>query len=137
MIYSVSIFSHLNIEDQAAWLKELARVTRPNGLCFLTTVGPHGLKIRSSFMGVDESSVLRQLEKIGFFFKEYADWRENVRHQDKLRITSIMVGVERPYGNAILSPDYIRRQWPAAGFEVRAVVEGIIHGQDLVVLRRL
>jgi hypothetical protein len=37
----------------------------------------------------------------------------------------------------VLSPDYIRKQWPSAGFEVRAIVEAIIDDQqDLVVLRR-
>jgi len=36
-----------------------------------------------------------------------------------------------------LSPDYIKRHWPDAGFEVRAIVGGVVDGQDLVVLRRV
>jgi SAM-dependent methyltransferase len=33
LIYSVSIFSHLNIRDHELWLQELARITRAGGPC--------------------------------------------------------------------------------------------------------
>ena len=57
--------------------------------------------------------------------------------QATLRVASHMVGVERSYGTTVLSPDYIKRHWPDAGFEVRAIVGGVVDGQDLVVLRRV
>ena len=136
MVYSVSIFTHLSLADQALWLKELARVTKPGGWCFLSTEGLASLPIRSRNMGEDETMVRSRLETDGVFFKEYPDWRKNVQHQATLRVTSLMVGVERSYGTTLVSPDYIRRHWPAAGFEVRAVVPGVVNGQDLVVLRR-
>src|SRR5205823_11780174 len=81
MVYSVSIFSHLTIEDAAAWLRELARITKSGGLCLLTTAGPANLKIRSKHMGMDENVANARLAQDGFFFKEYEDWRENVQHQ--------------------------------------------------------
>ena len=84
-----------------------------------------------------EASLRPRLEQEGFFFQEYDDWRQNIQHQDTLKVTSLMVGVERSYGVTMISPDYIRKHWPAAGFEVRAVVEGIAHGQDIAMLRRL
>jgi SAM-dependent methyltransferase len=137
MIYSVSIFSHLNMEDQASWLKELARVTKAGGWCFLSTEGLVSLRLRFPHLGPDELQSLRQrLLQEGYLYKEYADWQENVRRQDTLRVTSLMVGVERSYGTTVLSPDYIKRHWPDAGFEVCAIVEGVVDGQDLVVLRR-
>ena len=136
-VYSISIFSHLNMEDVALWLKELARVTKPGGWCFLTTSGFSHVPYRYMHMGMDESSLRARLENEGFCFKEYEDWRESVLHQNKLRVTSLMVGVERSYGMTMIAPEYIRKQWPAAGFEVRAVVEGGVGGQDLAVLRRL
>jgi len=136
MVYSVSIFSHLSMEDQPLWLKELARVTKPGGWCFLSTEGRCSVRYRCEALHETEAALQAHLDKEGFYYKEYADWQENTKHQSTLRVTSIMVGVDRSYGMTFLSPDYIRLHWPAAGFEVRAVVEGIVDGQDLVVLRR-
>ena len=136
MIYSVSIFSHLNMDDQAAWLKELARVTKPGGYAFLSTEGYVSLPYRCQGMGVAEAAIRAELDQKGFFFMESSDWRENTKHQNTLAVTSLYVGIERSYGTTILSPNYIRQQWPSTGFEVCAVVEGVIDGQDLVVLRR-
>ena len=137
LVYSVSIFSHLNKEDHEIWLKELARVTKPGGWCFLTTLGYCCLAFHARGLGTQEASLRPRLEKDGFFFQEYDDWRENTRHQNTLKVTSLMVGVERSYGVTMITPEYIRKHWPAAGFEVRAVAEGIAHGQDLAVLGRL
>ena len=36
LVYSVSVFTHMHEPQAAAWLAELARVTRPGGLAFLT-----------------------------------------------------------------------------------------------------
>ena len=137
LVYSVSVFSHLSMEDQMPWLKELARVTKPGGWCFLSTEGYTSVRSRCRGMHEDEAKLRAHVEREGFFYKEYADWREIVQHQNTLRVTSLMVGINRSYGSTIVSPDYVRRHWPAAGFEVRAVVEGVVDGQDLVELRRL
>lgn len=137
MVYSVSIFSHLNMEDQALWLNELARVTKPGGYCFLTTEGLSTLQLLGEAFGQDETVLRARIAKDGFLYKEYPDWQKSVNNQNTLKVASLMVGVERSYGNTVLSPDYIRKQWPSAGFEVRAIVEAIIDDrQDLVVLRR-
>ncbi|MGA2865102.1 MAG: class I SAM-dependent methyltransferase [Verrucomicrobiota bacterium] len=137
LVYAVSVFSHLSPEDQGPWLKELARVIKPGGWCFLTTEGYTSIKYRCKGMDAQEATLRAHLDREGFYYKEYGDWRENVRNQDTLRVTSLMVGIDRSYGSTILSPGHIRRNWPAAGFEVRAVVEGIVDGHDLVELRRL
>ncbi len=39
LVYGLSVFTHLTVELQRAWLAELARVLRPNGLLILTTHG--------------------------------------------------------------------------------------------------
>lgn len=95
------------------------------------------LKLFCEAFGQDETALRARIDQEGFLYKEYPDWQECVKSQNTLKITSLRVGVERSYGNTVLSPDYIRKHWPAAGFEVRAIVEAIIDdGQDLVVLRR-
>jgi SAM-dependent methyltransferase len=39
LVYALSIFTHLTVEQQRTWLVELARVLRPGGLLLLTTHG--------------------------------------------------------------------------------------------------
>jgi len=136
LVYSVSIFSHLSPEDQGIWLRELARVTKPGGWCFLTTDGLVSLPYRVKSWPEGEATIRRRVIEQGFVYKEYAELWDNVRCQHTLRVTSLLVGITRSYGNMFLSADYIRREWPAAGFEVRAVIEGLTDGQDLAVLRR-
>ena len=136
LIYSVSIFSHLSIEDQKAWLTELARITKPGGWCLLSTEGLTSLEIRCAEMGKSAAAVEAELNTNGYYYREYPEWTENVRHQNTLRVTSLMVGIERSYGSTILTSGFIHEHWPKAGFQVRAIVPGIIDGQDLVILLR-
>ena len=56
MIYSVSIFSHLNMEDLGTWLAELGRITRPGGYCFLTTEGETDISPLAPIFGTNEST---------------------------------------------------------------------------------
>jgi len=69
MVYSVSIFSHLNMEDQAIWLKEMARVTKPGGGCFLTTEGLPTLKLFCEVFGQNETACGRALTRRVFYTK--------------------------------------------------------------------
>jgi SAM-dependent methyltransferase len=136
LIYSVSIFSHLNLDDQGIWLRELARILKPGGFALLSTEGVTSLPFRCQHLAVDEATCRARLDREGFYFEEAPDWKENVERQNTLAVTSLYVGIERSYGTTILTSDYIRRHWSSAGFEVCAVVDGVIDGQDLVVLRR-
>lgn len=137
LVYSVSVFSHLNIEDQGSWLSELARITRTHGYCFLTTEGYTSLKATADLFGGDEETARARLDKSGFLYHEYEEWAESVRRQNTLRIASVFVGVEHSYGRIVLSPRFIRETWGQHSFEVVDVVEGIVdRRQDLVILRR-
>ena len=40
LVYSVSIFTHLDEVLQRPWIEELARVVRPGGLVLVTVTGP-------------------------------------------------------------------------------------------------
>ena len=138
MVYSVSILSHLNMEDQALWLDELARVTHPGGYCMLTTEGLEAVPSLAADFGADEAALRRELREEGFIYRAYADWEDHVRAQDELRIASLLVGVERSYGNTIVDPEFIRRQWPEHGFQIVEILRGVIdHRQDLVIAQRV
>lgn len=39
LVYALSVFSHLSRPQQLAWMRELARVTRPDGLILVSTHG--------------------------------------------------------------------------------------------------
>ncbi len=48
LIYSISVFTHIPLEIQRAWLKELHRITHPNGHVIITLHGNHLLPKLSS-----------------------------------------------------------------------------------------
>jgi SAM-dependent methyltransferase len=39
LVYALSVFSHLNLDQQVAWMRELVRVTRPDGVVLVSTHG--------------------------------------------------------------------------------------------------
>lgn len=137
LIYSVSIFSHLSMEDIPPWLDELARITKPGGICLLTTEGTTALVALSKALDVPFDELAGKLKTKGFLYKEYDHLKESVENQNTLKVTSLLVGVEGSYGVTVLSTDHIKEHWNTAQFEVVDIVEGIIgYRQDLVILRK-
>ena len=136
MIYSVSTFSHLSPSDHLPWLRELCRVTKPGHFCFVTTEGLTGfrkVKVEASLEACDE----RQFYETGILYKEYPFMDAERRRRHKIPVANLAMGITGSYGNTVLMPDHIRSTWPASGFEVVDIVEGIIdQRQDLVVLRK-
>jgi ubiquinone/menaquinone biosynthesis C-methylase UbiE len=137
MVYSVSTFSHFCMEDQRPWLRELARVTKSGGRCFLTIEGEAALSPLAETLGVSRDSLADQLRQRGALYKEYEDLNEALQGHDTLRLASLLVGVRGSYGNTVLSAEYVVAEWNSAEFEVVDIVKGIIdYRQDLVILRR-
>jgi SAM-dependent methyltransferase len=136
MVYSVTTFSNLCPEDHMPWLKEMCRVTKPGGFCFLTTEGIGALRfMEREFEDLAEGE--KQLREAGFLYREYPWLAGERQRRTRIAIANRVVGIEGSYGNTVLTPDYIRRTWPASGFEVVDIIEGIIdHRQDLVTLRK-
>jgi ubiquinone/menaquinone biosynthesis C-methylase UbiE len=136
LVLSVSIFSHLSIADNPIWLKELARVTRPGGLCCLTILGSHamGLHAGNSSSGTDASKLL---EEQGYLFQNYEkpDFQRAAAEMfDKGNTLHL---IKEDYGNTYLSEKFIRENWDNGDFELRQFIPGIIDSQqDLVVLKR-
>jgi SAM-dependent methyltransferase len=135
MIYSVSTFSHLNPEDQKIWLKELYRITRPGGYCFLTTEGWKALEsLRYLFPDADTEGKLRSA---GILYKEYPEFAKTLNSKASLPALQHMLGIDRSYGSTVMTPEFIRENWVSQGFDLKAIVEGVIDNrQDLVVLHK-
>jgi SAM-dependent methyltransferase len=138
LVLSVSIFSHLSINDNPIWLKELARVTRPGGLCCLTILGSHAMGLHAPQSGGpsarDQSKLL---EEQGYLFQNY-------ERPDFQRVAAEMWDkgntlhlIKEDYGNTYLSERFVREKWNNGDFELRQFIPGIIdQQQDLVVLKR-
>lgn len=137
MVYSLSIFSHLGLDDQKQWLQEIARITRPGGSCFLTTEGFTALDSIATTLRKDRDELRKGLQESGVFYREYKFLKEMVESQQTMKIATPLVGVDGTYGNTMMSPEYIRKHWNSNFFDVVDIVEGVIdYRQDLVVLRR-
>jgi len=138
LVYSLSIFSHLNIEDQSDWLKELARVVKKNGYLFLTTEGKHAVKFwLAEDFHMKEHDAQEKLSKEGFIFKEYDNWKKISSSGNIMRNSSQLLGVKSPYGSMALSENFIYKNWNKHNLKVLDIIEGIIDTrQDLVILQK-
>jgi SAM-dependent methyltransferase len=46
LVYAFSVFTHLSVELQHAWMQECLRVLRPNGWLLMSTLGEHYLSLK-------------------------------------------------------------------------------------------
>lgn len=60
IIYSYSVFTHLSVESQRPWMKELARVLKPGGFLLLTVHGK-----RAAWRAGFSADLLKRLENEG------------------------------------------------------------------------
>jgi ubiquinone/menaquinone biosynthesis C-methylase UbiE len=138
LIYSVSTFSHFDLPTQSAWLKELFRITKPGGLVLPTIEGSRALARIADKALVDNDEIEQKLRQDGVFYKEYA-WLKELQKRGPALTANVDIAsfLGDSYGNTIMTPEFIHRNWTAAGFEVLGISEGVIaERQDLVVLRR-
>jgi SAM-dependent methyltransferase len=138
LVYSVSTFSHFDLLTQSAWLTELFRITKPGGLVLPTIEGRRALAKVANKSHTDNIEVEERLRNEGVFYKEYGWLKELKKRGPALTANVELAGYfGDSYGNTIMTPDFVRRNWTAAGFEVLGIAEGVIGArQDLVVLRR-
>ena len=123
LVYSISVFTHLDERFQLAWLDELRRITRPGGLLILTTHGSHVHRlphVERSFSPVE----LRELRERGFVYK--------VGPTGRLKLD----GLPDYYQNAFHTRDYIDRTWSRYFDVVSHHERAINRHQDAVILRR-
>jgi SAM-dependent methyltransferase len=132
LVFSISVFSHLEGGLQRPWLAEMRRVLAPGGVALLSIHGPHAFeafrtgRVRTAWcdpgmfarppLGADE-----------FLFVPYE--RTVFNHGD-------LPGVGPRYGLAFHGPGHIRAGW-GEELEVVAVQErALTDWQDLVVCRK-
>ncbi len=125
LIFSHSVLTHLDEEYQDAWLAELRRVSRPEGIVLLTVHGDYPFqtllaKLRSK--GKDAARLLKTLHQKGILFYDQDVWK----------------GGPFPeyYHSTFHMPWYVFQHW-STFFDVKGyLVRGALDYEDIVVLQR-
>lgn len=118
-VYGISVMTHLMPDNQSAWLTEIARVTRRDGLCILTFAGDSSVAYSSQFLG--------------------PDWIGQYRAQgwNGVSYDNFTAPVEPGYyRNVHQTIAHIREKW-GAFFEIVDVHECVFGYQDIAVLRNV
>jgi SAM-dependent methyltransferase len=117
VIYSISLFTHLDESAQDEWLTELSRLLRPGGVLLTTT---HGRFAMGSCTPEERDKLLRQ----GIAFR--------VDHKGRFKLD----GLPDFYQTTFHTREYIERHWTRF-LELLAYHEGGIgNHQDIVLLRK-
>ncbi|HVC16321.1 MAG TPA: class I SAM-dependent methyltransferase [Rhodanobacter sp.] len=117
VIYSISLFTHLDEELQNRWLREMMRMLKPGGVLVATT---HGALCTPACTPEE----LRQLDREGIVFR--------VGHRGRLKLD----GLPDFYQTTFHTRDYVLRQWSEFGIIESYVEGGVNNHQDLVILRK-
>jgi SAM-dependent methyltransferase len=132
LVYSISVFSHLDEPAQDAWLAELARVLAPGGAALLSTHGP------TAFDAFRRQAVRTAWCAPGAFDRGPLGDREvvSVPYRRNPWSRGDLPGVGEGYGLTFHGPGYLRERW-GAFLEIDRIEPRAVSGwQDLVVARR-
>ena len=117
LIVGISVVTHLSEANQALWLAELRRISRPGGLVLLSVQGRS-----QSALYREDAAMVRTLEEAGSVTKGV-----NPRIND-------IINSESYYLDVIQTRDHIQAHW-GQQFEVLEFLDGFAANQDLVVMR--
>jgi SAM-dependent methyltransferase len=85
LIYAHSVFTHIDLDSQIAWLREFRRLTVPGGLVRITTMGEGGFRGLRDYI---TEPVAKEFEAKGFvFFHNFddgvlPDWYQSTFHTE-------------------------------------------------------
>lgn len=130
-VVSLSVFTHMNEEDQDFYLKELKRVTAPGATLLLTVHGPRALgrALTEKFIFNLVWCPRNALEKAAETLAGGAAF-QFIRQEGHLSTD------EYDYGITFMNHEYLAEHW-ARYFSLIDLRQGAIHDfQDIVVLRR-
>lgn len=127
-VFSISVFTHMNEDDQHFYLSELARVTQPGASLILTVHGERALERAKR-----ERSIFDLLEipagEVDAVRAAFPDPGFHFVRQD-----GHLTSDDYEYGITFMDRAYIQRTW-SRYFDVVDVIPGAIHDfQDAVVL---
>jgi len=130
VVFSFSVFTHLSARDQMAWLKDLARLLRPDGLAIISihTTDSIDSKMKRSLEWTQRA--LPSLEREGFYFTNYSKTGMATLNDETLAKSMAR------YGYSVQTEPQVRRVW-GEFFELLEFTElAFRRHQTLVVLRK-
>jgi SAM-dependent methyltransferase len=133
LIYSISVFSHLDERLQDRWLAELRRVLVPGGMALLSVHGHHAFEAfrsgRATTRWCPPGAFARG--PLGHDELAFVPYRRSVWNRGELP------GVAESYGLAFHGAGYVRRRWPQWLEVIEVRERAVADWQDLVVCRRV
>lgn len=132
LVVALSLFSHFTREANLAWLRELTRVCKPDGLMLLTTHGAFSLAVLANspehqqafrMEAAQARDLQRRLRSEGFHYHEMTA---------QLR-SAIEVGEN--YGQAFLDEHFVDREWAPHVEVLGCIPARLFRFQDVYVLR--
>jgi SAM-dependent methyltransferase len=132
LLYSISVFSHLDESMQDRWLRDLARVLRDGAVALLSIHGAHAFEqFRTGAVKTgwcDPGAFARgSLAPDEFVF---AGYRRSIWNRGELP------GVGSEYGLAFHGERYVRSRWAEVFEIVRIAPRALTGWQDVVVCRK-
>jgi len=133
LVVSLSTFSHFNRRSNDVWIRELARVCKPDGLILVTTHGAFALALISRsaehqkglYMEAGKAvDYLRRLGREGFLF-----------HGVPEDLVEKLDGPEPEYGQAFFNERFVEEEWSSHVEMLGAVPVGLSLFQDFYALR--
>jgi len=136
LVFSLSVFTHLDEPAIGRWLGEFHRILAPGGLLIATTHGPNVLEmIRDS--EAHQRTCRMDAAEAGVLLARFAEHPFEFRPYGAARLFE-PAEAGSDYGNTFIHPDYIHRKWNDARFQVLQLIPAGLRGwQDIVVMRRL
>jgi SAM-dependent methyltransferase len=137
-VYALSVFTHLDEEAQFAWLAELKRVLKPNGLMLLSFLGFEPSKVDA----LPQREALPEELRAAFGKMTVNPWLQlSDGDIDRLRCEGF-AWVQQQFapdglGDAFHTEEYVRTRY-GDGLEVLSYEKAALAGfQDVAVLRKL
>lgn len=134
LVYSVSIFTHLDEDLQLRWLEDVVRVMRPGGVALLTTHGNEEFDAYRSGKVVSNTPSCAQrialhgsLEEERFIHEPYTQSRWTSKD---------FPGTDHSFGLAFHSEQYINEAWSNRFDILEIVPRAVASRQDVVVARK-
>ncbi len=122
VIYSISVFTHLNLEKGDAWLKEIHRLLKPGGLALLSTsshVRLEGHKVHAERAPLWQDVTVEKFEREGRIFRG--------------EFNPMMKG---EYGCTIHTPEWVKANWSKLFTVKETRVRELGDRQDLNILEK-
>jgi SAM-dependent methyltransferase len=109
LVVSLSVFSHLNRASNLAWIQELCRVTKPDGLLLVTTHGAFALHVIQH--SAEHQAILRIRAEEAQDYRRRLEKERFIFHPISKEWARSLDGVEEDYGQVFFTHAFVAEEW--------------------------